>query len=476
MMPWRAEAIPMTVDKTGYRSGLVRALGIAVAALITANGVVVTEQLTHRDLINLATDGFDNARNRLADLLEPDGTTKQAGGVDVEDTTTTTAASPDTAAPPTTAPPAVAGVTVTAPAPTSTTVPPVTAPVAAAPAANPLDQLMVTASAFVEKERGLRFTAPVKVTGLDDAAFKAKLNAVRLGPALARAQRDQGLMRALGIIGPDVDLAAQVRRLSTGGVSAFYDAKGNELFVHNGPITPFARKTIVHELAKALDDQHFELDRPNVAAADDEAGAAFEALYEGVATRIENHYVAGLPDADKKAVATEGNRLAAQVPKDLPPIVLVTYGFPYAAGPKLADAILAAGGTGRLDKAMQNPPSTTEQVLHPEKYLAGEGPKPAAGPAADGGVVRQGSLGQLDLSMMLAQVLDAGYAEGAADGWGGDQFVVWQNGNQTCARLSIVMDTPDDNTDMSDALNDWAADRPGAKIEGTGPFTVTSCS
>jgi hypothetical protein len=461
----------MTIPKTGYRSGLVRALGIAVAALITANGVVITEQLTHRNLINLATDGFDNARDSLAKMLQPDKAA-QAGAV--EGSSTTTAPPSPTTAPPTTAPAVVAGVTVTSQT-TATTTPPVTAPVAAVPAANPLDQTIAAGTAYVEKERGLKFTSPVKVTALDDAPFKAKLSAVRMGPAVAKAQRDQGLMRALGVIGPTVDLAAQVKRLATGSVTAFYDPKGNELFVHSGPISPFTRKAIVHELAKALDDQHFELDRPNLAAANDETAAAFEALYEGVATRIENRYIASLPDSDKKAITAESNRLAAQVPRDLPSIVLVTYGFPYAAGPKLADAILAAGGTGRLDKAMQSPPTTTEQVLHPEKYLAGEGPKPAPAPAADGAVVRQGSMGQLDISLMLAGVLDAGYAEGAADGWGGDQYVVWQNGNQSCARLSIVMDNPTQSTTMGEALNDWAADRPGAKIEGTGPFTVTSC-
>src|SRR2546422_10755183 len=195
MMPWRAEPIPLTVPKAGYRSGLVRALGIAVAALMAANGVVITEQLTHRDLINLATDGFDNARDRLAKILEPDGTAKQAGAVDVAESTTTTAAPSTTAAPPTTAPAVVPGVTVTSQT-TATTTPPITAPVAAVPAANPLDQTIAAGTAYVEKERGLKFTSPVKVTALDDAPFKAKLGAVRLGPALARAQRDQSIMRA----------------------------------------------------------------------------------------------------------------------------------------------------------------------------------------------------------------------------------------------------------------------------------------
>jgi hypothetical protein len=375
-------------------------------------------------------------------------------------TTTTTTTAPTT--------------TTTAPPTTTTTTPPTTA-AAAAPAANPADQAIVAASAFVQKERGLRFTSPLKVTMLDEGPFRARWNAVRLAPAVERAQREQGVLRALGVIAPDVDLPGQVKRLLTGSLSVFYDARANELLIRNGQITPFVRKSLVHQLARALDDQNFELDRPALANADDETGTSFNALAEGIATRIENRYVASLPAADRQSVEAESRRLAAQVPKDLPAYVLVSYGYPYSAGPKLADALFGAGGAARLNAALQGPPSTSEQVLHPEKFLAGEGAKPVANPAADGGVIRQGSLGQLTLSLMLAEVLDAGYAEGAADGWGGDRFVAWQNGPNTCVRLNVDMDDQEQNAELGDALADWALDRPGATIEGTGPFTVTRC-
>jgi hypothetical protein len=90
--------------------------------------------------------------------------------------------------------------------------------------------------------------------------------------------------------------------------------------------------------------------------------------------------------------------------------------------------------------------------------------------------VSQGSLGQLNLSLMLAEVLEAGYAEGAADGWGGDRYVAWQNGGQTCVRLAVDMDNADENAELAEALADWAAERPGATVEGAGPFTITRCA
>jgi hypothetical protein len=252
--------------------------------------------------------------------------------------------------------------------------------------------------------------------------------------------------------------------------------KANELVVKNGQLTPFMLKTIVHELVRADYDQHFELDRPNLAMPDDETGVAWDSLVEGTASRIESRFVAALPDKDKQSVQAEQQRLAGQLPKDLPDYVLVQYAFPFGSGPRFADALMSNGGAAKVNAAFGAPPRTTEQIIHPEKYLGGEGPMALADPAADGAVIRSGSMGQLMLSLMLAQVLDPGDAESAADGWGADRYVAWQNGGQTCVRLAITMDTPEKATELGTALADWAKDTPGATVTGTGPFTVTRCA
>jgi hypothetical protein len=235
-------------------------------------------------------------------------------------------------------------------------------------------------------------------------------------------------------------------------------------------------KTIVHELVRADYDQHFELDRPNLAMPDDETGVAWDSLVEGTASRIESRFISALPDNDKRSVQAEQQRVAGQLPKDLPDYVLVQYAFPFGSGPKFADTLMNNGGAARVNGAFQAPPTTTEQIIHPEKFLAGEGPKAMGNPAADGAVVRSGSLGQLMISLMLAQVLDPGDAESAADGWGADRYVAWQNGGQTCVRLSIDMDSPDKVTEMGQALANWAKDTPGATVSGSGPFIVTRCA
>jgi hypothetical protein len=457
---------------------MVRFLTLAIAALLTANVVVVAEQASGRDLITLGQDGIDNARQAIADLLGDSPEAKVAGKV-LEQTTTTTAPAETTTttAAPAVIPPPVETPTSSAPPTTAPAVTPTTAK-KAKDKDNGTDWAKVadTVRPYVEKETGLPFKGAVPVVVLDSGAFGGRLNAVRLEPAMNRARRAEGTLKALGIIEPGVNLADQVKRLSTGSVSALYDVKANELVVRNGQLTPFMLKTIVHELVRANYDQHFELDRPNLATPDDETGVAWDSLVEGAASRIESRFVSALPEKDKQSVQAEQQRLAGQLPKDLPDYVLVQYAFPFGSGPRFTDALMGNGGPAKVNAAFQGPPVTTEQIVHPEKFIAGEGPKALADPAADGAVVRSGSMGQLMLSLMLAQVLEPGDAESAADGWGADRYVAWQNGGQTCVRLAITMDTPEKTAEMKQALAAWAQNTPGATVAGEGPFTVTRCS
>lgn len=483
MMHWRAEPVAVPTPARPKRSKtsepltgrplMVRFLGLAVAALLTANGVIVAEQASGRDLMTLGRDGLSNAREAIANLLEDDQPAVVAGEVMENLSTTTTApaeTTTTTAAPAAVVPPT--DTTVPAAPPETTTT---TAKKSSGKGGTDWANVAETVRPYIEKETSLPFKAAVSVAALDGGAFTNRLNAVRLNPAMDRARRVEGALKALGIIEPGINLAEQVKRLSTGSVTAFYDVKANELVVKGGQLTPFVLKTIVHEMVRANYDQHFELDRPNLVMADDETGTAWDSLVEGAATRIENRFIAALPEADRKAVQAEQQRVAGQLPKDLPAYVVVQYAFPFGSGPRFADALMNGGGAAKLNGAFQNPPTTSEQIVRPEKYLAGEGPRSMADPPADGAVVRSGSFGQLMLSLMLAQVIDSGDAESAADGWGADRYVVWQNGGQTCVRLSVDMDTPEKVAEMGQALADWAAGTPGATVQGAGPFIVTRC-
>src|SRR5207237_6542632 len=115
---------------------------------------------------------------------------------------------------------------------------------------------------------------------------------------------------------------------------------------------------------------------------------------------------------------------------NIPQALVELLAFPYQVGPPFTQSLLKAGGQAKLDAAFKNPPTTSEQLVHPEKYLAGEGAKPVDKPTADGKVIDQGVLGELGLAVVLGQAEqngDSGAGEVAvapAGGGGGRSVAV----------------------------------------------------
>ena len=329
---------------------------------------------------------------------------------------------------------------------------------------------------FVSEHRGLRFKAPVKVTLLDAGAFRAKVLEISKddNDELVRTGNE---MRALGLLKPGVDLIKARDELLGTAIVGFYDPKAKELFVRGAKITPYVRTTLAHEITHALQDQNFDIDHPDYDKAEDEVGIGFSAIAEGDALRIEEMYRASMSRSDQKAAATEESQAASQLnPKDIPQVLAQLLVFPYTEGPDLITALLRAGGQSRLDAAFAAPPHTTEQVLHPEKFLAGEGPKPVPDPAADGAVIDKGVVGELILRLLLATANSGDDAVTDSTGWGGDRYVAWQANGKTCLRVSWVMDSAQDVSQLRAGLSKWASKQPAATVSTTDPVTVTSCA
>ncbi|MEO7836387.1 MAG: hypothetical protein ABIS21_01950, partial [Acidimicrobiales bacterium] len=106
-------------------------------------------------------------------------------------------------------------------------------------------------------------------------------------------------------------------------------------------------------------------------------------------------------------------------------------------------------------------------------YLRGDAPRPVPLPRADRPAFDDGEIGALFLILLLRGELDDDVALDAAQGWGGDRYVAWRDGEKTCVRMSFVMDRPKDTAELTDALRDWAGERGGrAFASGT---SLTTC-
>jgi hypothetical protein len=340
-------------------------------------------------------------------------------------------------------------------------------------------------SAIVEEERGLAFTEPVDVELAGEGEFQRRL-LDDFDEGVDDLRDTEVLLKAFGLVESDVDLVEAMRTLLGAGVVGFYDPETDELVVRGTALTPYVRTTIAHELTHALDDQRFDLDRPEYDDADDEIDFGFSALVEGNARRVEDAYRSGLSDEEQLDAAAEELSLGGGLDLGDVPLVLVDLiSAPYGLGHDFVVQLIDDGGQEALDAAFDAPPRTSEQVIDPPTYAAGEAAIEVPAPAVTGQVVDQGVAGQFLIQVVLADGLDADRARAAATGWGGDSVVAWRDGQRPCATLTAVGDDPGETAELRGAFEDWAAE--GGPAGGgtgpdvtvapadTGPVTVQTC-
>jgi hypothetical protein len=339
-----------------------------------------------------------------------------------------------------------------------------------------IEDLVTELSAFVEAERGLEFEQPVQLEIESDEAFHERLFDDFDEDAEATAAYEP-LYQAAGLLEPGADLLETLRTALEGAVIGFYDPETEELVVRGTAITPAVRVTVAHELTHALDDQHFDLDREQYDEAQDEVSFGFSGLVEGSAVAVEEAYLATFTPEETDAYFEE--QMSYGIP-DVPFVLLELIGAPYQYGPGLVTALRADGGREALDAAFDEPPRTSEQVIHPEAYLDGEARARVDHPVADGEVAWEGVLGELFVQLVLGEKVAPDEAAAAAEGWGGDWATSWREDATSCFRAVFVGDTPADSDELYAAWSTWAdavemtasAEQPAAG----GPVTVTSCT
>ncbi len=128
--------------------------------------------------------------------------------------------------------------------------------------------------------------------------------------------------------------------------------------------------TLVHEMVHAIQDHHFNLARTYGATGHSlDAALAWSAIVEGDAMYHEARWAEaalGLP-ADEVLTITEWD--------DTPAGLLREFYFPYTAGAEAVAWFIEANGLDALNSLLQEPPSATSQILHPELLASGWEPE-----------------------------------------------------------------------------------------------------
>lgn len=327
-----------------------------------------------------------------------------------------------------------------------------------------LDELII----FVEQERGHHFDTRPAVTLLDNDGFNEAWNALISGDAQEFAtdyDNFTDIYRAMGIIEGSATLEEIWKRFGDAGVLGYYDPDRGDIVLRAGEITAFTKTVLVHELVHALDDQIFGIDRDEYAERDDEISWTFSALVEGSAGVIEQRYRATLSAAerDEEIAVQRALPRGVSLSEFTDSFLELQFGR-YRYGDAFAEALWAVG-RAEVDRAFEEPPATSEVVIDPGAYLSGAPINGAiAPPQADGEVFESGVWGEAAWAALFADAYGVAEGRALADGWGGDQFVAWRTGSQTCVRIHVEADTPGDLDNYAIALQEWSRQAVGRDV------------
>ena len=333
-----------------------------------------------------------------------------------------------------------------------------------------LDAVVADLQAVVEQERGLVFREGIDIELLDDETYIERSRA-DFEADLAEDPEDlansAAALGALGLWPEGVDPVEVLGEYLSVGSLGYYDPETGEMVVRGAADTPNLRITLVHELTHALDDQHFDLDRPELDDRPDEAGFAFSALVEGNASRVEAAYTASLTDEERADAEAEQQGYIDGIDiSGFPPILLAQQQFVYRTGADFVQALYDEGGNAAVDRALEDPPTTTEQILEPEDWPDRDAVVEVPAPEADGEVVEESVAGQFLIHALASLSEDEPTPE-----WDGDNTVLWQDGDQDCLRMAVAGDLEA----LETGLTPWA-EQAGAEMEVDGDLlVVTSC-
>lgn len=328
---------------------------------------------------------------------------------------------------------------------------------------------------FVETERGLKFKHEVPVVLETKEEFRDRLAAEAEGYDRPAAADSYIALKALHLVDRKLDLDSLEDPLEDGGTVGYYDSISNRLVVEGEKPTPFVRAVLVHELTHALQDQNFDLDR-NLEESD-ESYLAFRSVVEGDAMRMQHKYLESLTSEEQAEAASEEAEGATYLPNN-PSIktLFMLSSFPYEFGEQFVNEVFEFGGQTRVDQAFRSPPTTTEQLLHPKRYLSLERPSEVDSPDADGEVFEEGVWGELGLLTTFLPTLPEEQAREAAEGWRGDYYVAWKKAGKECIRMNIVTDEVADKNQLVQALRDWADKHTAAAVTSGKMIQVRACS
>lgn len=309
--------------------------------------------------------------------------------------------------------------------------------------------------------------------------------------------------KVLGLVPPSLDCQELMTQLLTDEVAGFYDPdeKRMVLIVEEGSKGDpgwFAKllgarpafdkdeqkTTLAHELTHALQDQLYDLNAMQEGIEkDDDMLLAFSALVEGDATLLMFAEADGgnqdITQMDPEAMRATFSIMSWVMPlaggdtyRKAPAIFRESLIFPYIQGMLFTLSIAGNEGWDAVHRAYQNPPLSTEQILHPDKYTRADTldvPQSVSIPDLATVVGQEwhhlggNCLGELQTKILLTRVAGG---SAAAEGWDGDRYEVYRNSDGKLAVvLASIWDSKEDAKQFATAYRKYRSQSQAGEAE-----------
>lgn len=295
---------------------------------------------------------------------------------------------------------------------------------------------------------------------------------------LVKMQYEEWSLKAMGMISPTFSMVEYALNSSMAGVSGVYIPWKKEIYVFGLRFSGVEAFVYVHEFDHALVDQHYDFNTQLGAYPDcrwdTQRCQAISALVEGDATLLMylwwQQYASYETWLDFWYYTPPSVLPSGQDP---PPYLGPQSMFPYDQGFEFVNKLYERGGWPQVNRAYTNPPLSSEQILHPEKYFNGEGPIPVEDPRLDaalGGdwtLTGSDSLGEWMTYLLLGYGFNVGAqlgdetAQQAASGWGGDHYQTAHNAqtNQSVFAAHWIWDSQAAANEFNDAFGTYQSRR-----------------
>ncbi len=329
-----------------------------------------------------------------------------------------------------------------APAPSATTAPPLARPSEGDSGVTESREGRLIARMLrrVEHARGLDARKPVPGILLDRPALIARVKSHVSRELPPEAIRNEGLaLQLLGFVPTQFDYEAAEYQLLQDQLAGYYEPADGTMYMASDLGDEEAEATLAHELVHALQDQRWNLEeRSKYRPGDGDRSEAVSALAEGDATSaMFDVMIARAAGGGKTALDMPDEVFSEQIRQGMnqgpganaPHVMRTSLAAPYIYGTLFVHSLRRAGGWEAVNRAWDTPPTTSEQILHLEKWTTHEGALAVAAPpfitlGAGWAAADEDSEGELGTRIAFEEWMDPKAAARASADWGGDRGVL----------------------------------------------------